>query len=124
MSSDSGESHTSAPHDEDGDVGGESIAPDSPIETNSIENTDGAAEKDTAHEGEQALDVLGGASNGLTFARHRRAQEEDSHELESVSDIPLRPAARRPGSPESISTPDDTPSIQVGLLQGHYGDLV
>jgi hypothetical protein len=55
-------------------------------------------------------------SSGLTFARVRSRgtqQEED----QTASELSFRPRVERPGSPESTSTPDDTPSIQVRHLE-------
>jgi hypothetical protein len=84
MSSDSGESQSSAHND-----------------------------NDTQAEEQQELGSIDGGGNGLTFATRRRTQE-DEEASESASELAIRSAVGRPGSPESTSTPDDTPSIQVG----------
>jgi hypothetical protein len=86
MSSDSGESQSSAHNDNDNDIQAEE---------------------------QQELGSIDGGGNGLTFATRRRAQE-DEEASESASELAIRSAVGRPGSPESTSTPDDTPSIQVG----------
>jgi hypothetical protein len=55
------------------------------------------------------------SSNGLTLARLRRRESHD--EIDSASELSLRPRVERAGSLESTSTPDDTPSIQVGCAR-------
>lgn len=62
----------------------------------------------------EGASVVEGAS-GLTFARHKKAPRE--YEEGSGSEIGVRQIAELPGSPGSVSTPDDTPSIQVGSEQ-------
>lgn len=114
MSSESGESHTSAPNGDDVEAGVGSIAPDSPIESRTGAGQGGIAQDSTLQEEEQQeLESLDNGSNGMTFARHRA--QKDTYEDESGSELVMRSAARRPQSLESASTPDDTPSIQVGL---------
>lgn len=112
MSSDSGESHTSAQNG-DAELGAGSIAPDSPIQSRDAIDADDTQENATGREEQQELESLVSGANGLTFATHRRTQEETNAE-ESESELSIRPAAQIPGSPDSALTPDDTPSIQVG----------
>lgn len=73
----------------------------------------GAAGNHAADEADaDELESIGGGSEGLTFARTRkRVSQQD--EAEAASHLSLGPRIERPGSPESTSTPDDTPSIQV-----------
>lgn len=69
-------------------------------------------DRGASDEEEEELQSVTSGSNGLTFARIRSrgpAQDED----EMASELSFRPKIDRPGSPESTSTPDDTPSIQV-----------
>lgn len=123
MSSDSEESHASA-HDEDtADHGTAPITPDSPIQSlqsRDVGEPDLALNNDETEEKDR-LDLLSidGGSNGLTFARHRKAARE--YDEDSVSDADaVRPTTELPlGSPRSASTPDDTPSIQVWHLTKH-----
>jgi len=113
MSSDSEASHSSAQrHHVDEEVATrEADYPKSEDQPPTAgEDADGAAGRDEA-EGEE-LQSLGSGDNGLTFARVRsRGTQQDVEE--SASELSFRPRVERPGSPESASTPDDTPSIQV-----------
>ena len=112
MSSDSGESHVSAQNDNEGDIESGAITLDSPVGSQGTELGD--VGRDVPEEEEkQELESIGSGANGMSFARRRRSQNDEGEE-ESVSELAIRPVARRPGSPESTSTPDDSPSIQVG----------
>ncbi|KAF1997463.1 hypothetical protein P154DRAFT_565369 [Amniculicola lignicola CBS 123094] len=115
MSSDSGESHHSA-HNEDEDtidVGESTMG--SPVDSQATEEF-GAFVKDGPEEQQQELDNFDTETNGLSFATRRSSQREEEEEEQSVSDLPVRTVAHRPGTPESTSTPDDTPSIQGSIL--------
>lgn len=113
MSSDSGESHTSA-HDDNGDnTGAGSASRDSPIDARDTEDLGAPANNVAQEEDQQELESLDSGANGLTFATHRKAQRDEDYG-ESTPELAIRPAFRRAGSVESTSTPDDTPSIQVG----------
>lgn len=112
MSSDSEESsHTSAHNGEDAERGAAAIAPESPIASRDTEDGYHITKAEEEDEQEELVSLDGG-TNALTFARHRNAQKE--YDEESSSDVAIRPTTAIPGSPGSISTPDDTPSIQVG----------
>jgi len=113
MSSDSEASHSSAQrHDEEEEVGTrEADYPTSEDQPPTAgEDANGVAGRDEA-EGEE-LQSIGSGDNRLTFARVRsRGTQQDAEE--SASELSFRPRVERPDSPESASTPDDTPSIQV-----------
>jgi hypothetical protein len=113
MSSDSGESHVSA-QDEDGSgMDSAEVALSSPLQSLDAHNSR-QLERDAPEDEEmQELESIGSGINGMTFARRRRSQTDEDEE-ESVSELSIRPVLRIPGSPESNSIPDDTPSIQVG----------
>ncbi|KAH7124126.1 Golgi CORVET complex core vacuolar protein 8-domain-containing protein [Dendryphion nanum] len=122
MSSDSEESHAGA-HDEDtsGETRGTATS-DSPVELLNVEELDvpsGNGPEVPDLDDAQELASIGSGTDGLTFVRHRRAPSGDDN-VSSTSELPLRLAeqiiARIPGSPESTSTPDDTPSIQGSAL--------
>lgn len=104
MSSDSGESHSSAHSDHGGEIGlGEGA--------DTVE--EGVTGNHAAHEADgEELESMGSGAEGLTFARTRRSFPQQD-EGETASELSMRPRVERPGSPESTSTPDDTPSIQV-----------
>jgi hypothetical protein len=112
MSSDSEESHSSAPrnnHDESAHDYFDRVP-----SVDQDEGLEGDANNDNGAEQEE-LQSVDNDSNGLTFhrVRSRGAQLEED---ETTSELPARPKVERPGSPESTSTPDDTPSIQVGRI--------
>ncbi|KAF1840363.1 uncharacterized protein K460DRAFT_348722 [Cucurbitaria berberidis CBS 394.84] len=111
MSSDSGESHSSA-HDDYGDEidigGGAEHA--SPEEAHATEASAAGDYFADGVEGEE-LESVGSGANGLTFAITRSSFSRQDEE-ETASQLSIRPKLERPGSPESTSTPDDTPSIQ------------
>jgi hypothetical protein len=114
MSSESEESHSSAQRNH----GAQTTTGDAE-HVRSEERDSGDEENATSDNGtedgqEEELQSMDNGSNGLTFARVRSRgapQEEDQTELS------FRPRVERPGSPESTSTPDDTPSIQVRRLE-------
>jgi hypothetical protein len=109
MSSDSGESHKSAPNGNEAGAETSSIAPDSTLQARSTVDAADVAENDISGEEQQELESLDSGRNGITFARQRKTQD-----AQGTAAIPMHSAGRRPESPESMSTPDDTPSIQVG----------
>jgi hypothetical protein len=57
---------------------------------------------------------LGNGPNGASFARLSKRKTKDDP-VESASKTALGSFTQRATSPESASTPDDTPSIQVGI---------
>ncbi|KAH7399686.1 Golgi CORVET complex core vacuolar protein 8-domain-containing protein [Pyrenochaeta sp. MPI-SDFR-AT-0127] len=110
MSSDSGESHSSA-HNDHGD--GSEIREDAAGLLSGREEVveDGAARNHVIAEAEgDELQSVGSGADGLTFARTRRSFPQQ-FEDETASELSIKPKMDRPGSPESTSTPDDTPSI-------------
>jgi vacuolar protein sorting-associated protein 8 len=127
MSSDSEESHSSA-HSNNQDHVAQvhedrelSVGQDQDLAPEDSVNSDhdqGGAEEEEAEE----LESIDSGGNGLTFARvrSRGAQQPDD---ETTSELSFRPKIERPGSPESTSVPDDTPSIQVRVetwLPNHH----
>ncbi|KAF2013429.1 hypothetical protein BU24DRAFT_424427 [Aaosphaeria arxii CBS 175.79] len=117
MSSESGESHASAHDDRIGDDGGDSIPPDSPVDAR------GGGEPDTYGGGtagdndeRQELESLSSGANGLRFVTRKASHDYYNEDESSTSELPTRPRLPRPGSPESTSNPDDTPSIQGSVL--------
>ena len=113
MSSDSGESHASARNEDGGNEEPENVTLASLMRSR---DTEVSKRQDRNIPGqEEELQELGSeanTTNGPSFARPRRHQNEEDEE--SLSELPARPELRRSGSPESASIPDDTPSIQVG----------
>jgi hypothetical protein len=116
MSSDSEESHSSAQRNH----GAQPTTTDAE-HGRSVERGSGDEESADSDNGaedyqEEELQSMDNGSSGLTFARVRSRgtqQEED----QTASELSFRPRVERPGSPESTSTPDDTPSIQVRHLE-------
>lgn len=106
MSSDSGESHSSAHHDHGDGIESRLAGREEAVEENATRD-DVAAEA----AGDE-LESTGSGSDGLTFARTRRSFPQQ-FEDETASEVSARPRLERPASPESTSTPDDTPSILV-----------
>lgn len=119
MSSDSEESNASA-HNEDviaehmGTSKSHSFAQLLDKEDSNGDIQNGTEQMELAHELEeqQELASIGSGTDGMTFTRHRSSQKGED-EQSSISELPLRSIERVPGSAESASTPDDTPSIQV-----------
>ena len=115
MSSDSGESHTSAHDGNEDDTATGSIAPDPPVELRTSVEADAPIDNDVeSGEEQQELESLDSGSDGLTFAR-RGGPQNGAGEKQSLSNLARRSLAEVPGSPETASIPDDTPSIQVGM---------
>lgn len=113
MSSDSGESHVSAQDEDGGDMDSAEVALSSPIQPVDAHDWSQLERGVPEDEEMQELESIGSGTNGMTFARRRRSQTDEDEE-DSISELAIRPALRIPGSPESNSIPDDTPSIQVG----------
>ncbi|KAL5113691.1 Vacuolar protein sorting-associated protein 8 [Pleosporales sp. CAS-2024a] len=79
------------------------------------ESLSSAPDHDPDDADDEALPSPHGSSSHLTFRRVRgRAAEQ--HGDEPSSALSFRPPVDRPGSPESVSIPDDTPSIQGSRL--------
>ncbi|KAL1603633.1 Vacuolar protein sorting-associated protein 8 [Paraconiothyrium brasiliense] len=114
MSSDSGESQASAHHDgaDEVDLGTPPTA--LPPGTGKYLRKDGQATYGEDEDIEELASIASGGNN-MTFATGRRSQGETEDD-ESTSELPIRQALQRPKSPESTSTPDDTPSIQGSML--------
>lgn len=113
MSSESRESQASA-HNEHGDAieNGQDTGEHSGEQGDVARETTPAQDVGEEADGDQDLDMTASGAEGFSFARTRRSFPQYLDE-ESASERPIRPKAERPGSPESASTPDDTPSIQV-----------
>ncbi|PSN63066.1 hypothetical protein BS50DRAFT_103737 [Corynespora cassiicola Philippines] len=113
MSSDSAASPVSAHNDNDDELDIGDIVQVSPLGSPEEEVQDPERRDNyvTAGEEMEELQSIGSGTNGLSVAR-RNADRSDQEEEHSASQLPMRSFARRPGSPESTSTPDDTPSIQ------------
>ncbi|KAF1969826.1 hypothetical protein BU23DRAFT_512373 [Bimuria novae-zelandiae CBS 107.79] len=114
MSSDSGESPASAHNDGTDEIGSASPAPASPLEPAGIARENGSGPYGQEEEMEELASIASGGHD-MTFATRRRSEPEQEDDA-STSELPMRPAPLRPGSPESTSTPDDTPSIQGSML--------
>ncbi|OCK81233.1 hypothetical protein K432DRAFT_425102 [Lepidopterella palustris CBS 459.81] len=115
MSSVSGESDVSADnegHLDGGDVEGAFNSPVAP---------EGSSEpsiltKDVIEEEERKVrEEINTGVNGTSFARHGKLQDDVDDQV-SASELPILPETQVPGSPESTSIPDDTPSIQGSIL--------
>jgi hypothetical protein len=105
MSSDSGESHASAPN---GDEAAGSIAQDSLPQARQTEGASYLRENEISDVEQEELDSVVSGGNGLTFKTQTKP-----HDVQANASNPVPSSGRRPESPESLSTPDDTPSIQV-----------
>lgn len=112
MSSDSGESNSSAHRNNQEESTYDDGALPVDGKTTTAEGANGAVDQDDVGE---ELESLDNGTIGLTFARVR-SRGGEQEEAETTSELSFRPRIERPGSPESTSTPDDTPSIQVGCL--------
>lgn len=116
MSSISGESDVSGDNEDRGANGaGEEIF-DNTVELEGL-NEPAILTKDVIEEEQQtAREELKADANETSFARRRKVAQ-DVDDTDSISELPIHPAAQIPGSPEgSTSTPDDTPSIQGSIL--------
>lgn len=116
MSSDSEESHASAHHD-DADADADEIDIGSPSSAASDTRKDGqilSGQQEEDENGKELISLASGA-NDMTFATRRRSEAEQDDDT-STLELPMSPAPQRPRSPESVSTPDDTPSIQGSML--------
>ncbi|KAF2647272.1 hypothetical protein K491DRAFT_784831 [Lophiostoma macrostomum CBS 122681] len=111
MSSDSGESPASAHDVHDDEVDSGTIALDAPVELRSSAQVDFSADDAAEEDEQQELESLESGTDGLTFATRRGSQKE-AEGKETVSSIARRSLAEIPGSPDTGSIPDDTPSIQ------------
>lgn len=121
MSLDSESSHSSAQNDEDGatDItGGHQHVGDTP-QFSHRQTTPNYGRQDEEDDEADELESIDSGSHGFTFARvrSRGTQQEE----ETASELSIRPRVERPGSPESTSTPDDTPSIQVRPISAYHG---
>jgi vacuolar protein sorting-associated protein 8 len=113
MSSDSGESHSSAHNDNaDLDAQGADYIDSSEIDSNLPAGL--SEEPDSGFRDENASEASSGTTEGLTFAKPR-GNTTQKRNNGIASELSIRNRELRPGSPESNSIPDDTPSIQVGL---------
>ena len=64
-------------------------------------------------DGNQEVELASTGAEGFSFARTRMSFPQHLMDEDTGSELSIRPRVERPGSPESASTPDDTPSIQV-----------
>lgn len=103
MSSDSGESHSSA-HNDHGD------------EIDMGEGAMGASDMED-NDDAQSLD---NGPEGLTFVRTRSRNTHEEAQ-ESASELSVRPRLTVGESPASTDIPDDTPSVQVCCLLERHG---
>lgn len=115
MSSVSGESDVSGDDEDRGANSAEEEIFDNTVELEGL-NEPAILTKGVIEEEEQkAREELKADGNGTSFARHGKVAQ-DVDDTDSISELPIHPAPQIPGSPEgSTSTPDDTPSIQVGV---------
>ncbi|KAF2270749.1 hypothetical protein CC78DRAFT_564066 [Lojkania enalia] len=111
MSSDSEESTASAHNDNREEIGSAATYLASPAHLGEGEDPDVSTRDGTEEEVEEELQSVDGGANGMSFATRRKLQAGHGEEA-SASELAVRPAVRRPGSVESTSTPDDTPSVQ------------
>ena len=119
MSSDSGESPTSAHNVDEDEIDVGSPALESPTELQAEE--EGAVEDSHgAQEDGEELASVGSGTNAMSFARRGSQLEQQE---ESASEPSVQAPVQRPRSPESTSTPDDTPSIQVSRGIPHWQEL-
>ena len=114
MSSDSEESPASAHSEFADEIEVASPGEDGPTRTGGVESEYGSHGYDQEEEMEE-LASIGSGANGMSFATRRRSQAEQEED-ESASELSVQPPVQRPQSPESTSTPDDTPSIQGSRL--------
>ncbi|KAJ4287294.1 Vacuolar protein sorting-associated protein 8 [Kalmusia sp. IMI 367209] len=121
MSSDSGESPASAHHDSADEINIGSPAQASPPGQNGTEHEIVNAARGQEEDIEELASIASGV-NDMTFATRRRSETEQEDD-ESASELPIRLSEQRPKSPESTSTPDDTPSIQGSLLSSPGSSL-
>ncbi|OAL44249.1 hypothetical protein IQ07DRAFT_578368 [Pyrenochaeta sp. DS3sAY3a] len=112
MSSDSGESRSSAHQDEPDEIDvGQGLGHVSPDPREPPEDNESVQQLQTEVDPEDEGASSNGDIPGLTFARTRRSFPQQ-FDQDSASELSFRPRLERPGSPESTSIPDDTPSIQ------------
>ncbi|KAI8939844.1 hypothetical protein NX059_003581 [Plenodomus lindquistii] len=113
MSSDSGESHSSAHNDDDhADEMNVGQGANHVADELAQEADDEPRFKD---QDAQDLPSIGSDQVGFTFARKRSIPLEQQQD-ESASEASFQPRIERPDSPQSVSIPDDTPSIQGSRL--------
>jgi archaellum component FlaD/FlaE len=115
MSSDSEESHSSAPRNDRDDDAQDYFDRVPPIDQEgTLEESTNDNDGEEEDQGDE-LQSLDNGSNDLTFhrVRSRGAQQEEE---KTPSELSFRPKVERPDSPQSESIPDDTPSIQVGHI--------
>ena len=103
MSSDSGESHSSA-HNNHGDE---------------IDMGEGAMGASDMEDNDDAQSLDNGPES-LTFVRTRSRNTHEEAQ-ESASELSVRPRLTVEESPASTDIPDDTPSVQVCCLLERYG---
>ncbi|CBX95193.1 hypothetical protein IAQ61_004022 [Plenodomus lingam] len=116
MSSDSGESHSSARNDQEDET---DIGHGADHESTQLDDDgrDEATLNPNGNDNSQfERQVIGSSVDGLTFARTKSIPLPVPDEHESVSEASSRPRVERPESPQSASIPDDTPSIQGSRL--------
>lgn len=108
MSSDSAESHSSAHNDQEDEIDIGDGADDHSSQQGPGDREETIQNPRKQDRTIQALQATGSNANGLIF----EVQDEE----ESASEASSRPRVERPESPQSVSIPDDTPSIQGSRL--------
>jgi hypothetical protein len=116
MSSDSEESRSSAPRNHQDESAQDDFADGASVDQNGSMEEDAPGDNGTEDEDaeEEELESIDHGGNALTFHRVRSRGAQQEEDTSSV--LSIRSKVERPGSPESTSTPDDTPSIQVGRI--------
>lgn len=114
MSSDSEESRSSAPRNHHDESAQEDLADGASVDQNGSIEEDASGDNGTEDAEEEELELIDNGGNDLTFHRVRSRGAQQEEDTSSV--LSIRPKVERSGSPESTSTPDDTPSIQVGRI--------
>jgi len=118
MSSDSEESRSSAPRNHYHESARGEFADGASVDQNGDMGEDAPGDNGAEDAEEEELESIDNGGNGLTF--HRVRSRGDQQEEDTSSALSICPKVERPDSPESTSTPDDTPSIQVGRITTTY----
>ncbi|KAF2847797.1 hypothetical protein T440DRAFT_557063 [Plenodomus tracheiphilus IPT5] len=114
MSSDSEESQSSAHNDHEDEIDvGHSAGQDTGQDTHDV-GTETSETPEPKGGSFEELHTIGSTTDGLTFARTKSIPLQEEHK--SASEDSFGPMVERPESPQSISIPDDTPSIQGSRL--------
>jgi hypothetical protein len=121
MSSDSGESHSSAHNDHGDEIDmGESALGAFVTQEDDHEGS-ATAERSLDDGDSEDVQSTDNGIEGLTFAR-TRSRNTPAETQDSVSELSIRPRITLEGSPASTDIPDDTPSVQVCSNPGRSGN--